>query len=273
MAYHQNASAICDQCTLQFVLGIHIEVVGGLVEDEYIGGTVDQLAETHLCLFTAGQDFDKTFNMLGCKAAFCEGGTHLILAVARKLLPDLLDTGCGNILTHFLLEIADLQIISLLYAAGEGIDQTEDALQQSCLTDSVCTGDDDLGAAFHGQIQRGGQRLVITDYEVGRLENISAGRACLFKIELRLRLFSLQFYYIHFIQLFLTGHRHVSGGNTSLVAGNEILQICNFFLLLVIGGFQLRFFHRINLLELVIIAYVAGQLLIVHVVDQVDDAV
>ena len=92
---------------------------------------------------------------LGCKAAFCEGGTHLILAVARKLLPDLLDTGCGNILTHFLLEIADLQIIPLLYAAGEGIDQTEDALQQSCLTDSVCTGDDDLGAAFHGQIQRG----------------------------------------------------------------------------------------------------------------------
>ena len=92
MAYHQNASAICDQCTLQFVLGIHIEVVGGLVEDEYIGGTVDQLAETHLCLFTAGQDFDKAFNMLGCKAAFCEGGTHLILAVARKLLPDLLDT-------------------------------------------------------------------------------------------------------------------------------------------------------------------------------------
>ena len=78
MAYHQNASAICDQCTLQFVLGIHIEVVGGLVEDEYIGGTVDQLAETHLCLFTAGQDFDKAFNMLGCKAAFCEGGTHLI---------------------------------------------------------------------------------------------------------------------------------------------------------------------------------------------------
>lgn len=70
MAYHQNASAICDQCTLQFVLGIHIEVVGGLVEDEYIGGTVDQLAETHLCLFTAGQDFDKAFNMLGCKAAF-----------------------------------------------------------------------------------------------------------------------------------------------------------------------------------------------------------
>ena len=59
----------------------------------------------------------------------------------------------------------------------------------------------------------------------------------------------------------------------ALLRANEILQICNFFLLLVIGGFQLRFFHRINLLELVIIAYVAGQLLIVHVVDQVDDAV
>ena len=48
MAYHQNASAICDQCTLQFVLGIHIEVVGGLVVDEYIGGTVDQLADAPL---------------------------------------------------------------------------------------------------------------------------------------------------------------------------------------------------------------------------------
>ena len=33
--------------------------------------------------------------------------------------------------------------------------------------------------------------IIHNAHEVGRLENISAGRACLFKIELRLRLFSL----------------------------------------------------------------------------------
>ena len=127
MAYHQNASAICDQCTLQFVLGIHIEVVGGLVEDEYIGGTVDQLAETHLCLFTAGQDFDKAFNMLGCKAAFCEGGTHLILGKRGKFLPDLFDTGLRVVLGRFLLKIANIQVISQLGKPIQRFDHSQNA--------------------------------------------------------------------------------------------------------------------------------------------------
>ena len=117
--------------------------------------------------------------MLCGQTASGQGGTHLILAVARILLPDLLDTGCGNILTHFLLEIADLQIISLLYAAGEGIDQTEDALQQSCLTDSVCTGDDDLGA----EAQAGEEHLHLLPAGVhNRLRGRTSGkyicRAC-----------------------------------------------------------------------------------------------
>lgn len=44
-------------------------------------------------------------------------------------------------------------------------------------------------------------------------------------------------------------------------------------LLPVVGGLKLGFFRRIDFLELVVIAHIAGKLPVIHVVDQVDHAV
>ena len=92
-------------------------------------------------------------------------------------------------------------------------------------------------------------------------------------MEFRFWFFCSQFDHIHFVQLFLTGHCHITGGNTGLVSGYKILQVCNFLLLSVVGGLQLGFFHSIHFLKFIIIAYIAVQFLIIHMIDQIDHTV
>ena len=118
-----------------------------------------------------------------------------------------------------------------------------------------------------------GQRLVITDDQILCLENDTTSGAALLEREFRLRLLRSQLDDIHLIQLLLAGHGHVTGGYTGLVSCYEILQIGDLLLLTIICGLQLGFLHGIDFLELVVIAHIAGQLLIVHVIDEVDDTV
>ena len=92
-------------------------------------------------------------------------------------------------------------------------------------------------------------------------------------MKFRLRLLGCKLDHIHFVQLFLSGHCHISGGNTSLVSGNKILQLIDFLLLTAISCLQLGFFYLVNLLEVVIVAYVAVQLLVFHMVNNVDNIV
>ena len=53
MAYHENAAFIGQQSPLQFCLGIHIQMIGRLVQQQDIGFLVDELAQPDLCLLTA----------------------------------------------------------------------------------------------------------------------------------------------------------------------------------------------------------------------------
>ena len=92
-------------------------------------------------------------------------------------------------------------------------------------------------------------------------------------MEFRLGLFPGKFNDIHLIQFFLAGHGHVPGSHPGLVPGHEILQLRNFLLLALIGGLQLGLLYRVYFLELVIIAHIAVQSLVFHMVNQVDDTV
>ena len=92
-------------------------------------------------------------------------------------------------------------------------------------------------------------------------------------MKFRLRFLRRQLDHVHLVQLFLTGHGHITGGDAGLVARYKILQVGDFLLLLVVGSLQLRLFHGVHFLKFIIIAHIAVQLLIVHVVDQVDHAV
>ena len=92
-------------------------------------------------------------------------------------------------------------------------------------------------------------------------------------MEFRLGLFPGKFNDIHLIQFFLAGHGHVPGSHPGFVPGHEILQLRNFLLLALIGGLQLGLLYRVYFLELVIIAHIAVQSLVFHMVNQVDDTV
>ena len=92
-------------------------------------------------------------------------------------------------------------------------------------------------------------------------------------MKFRLRLLRRQLNHIHLVQLLLPGHGHIPRGHAGLVSRHEILQLRDLLLLAVVGRLQLSLFHRIDLLEPVVISHVAVQLLIVHMINQIDDAV
>ena len=122
---------------LQLFFGVHIEVVGGLVEDQEVGGAAHQFAEADFGLLAAGEDPDFALDVLGCEAAFGEGRADFVLGEAREFLPDLFDAGGVYVLIHFLLEIADLKILTGFDCARKGGNEAQEALEECCLADAV----------------------------------------------------------------------------------------------------------------------------------------
>ena len=137
MADHENAAFVFHERPLELRLGVHVEVVGGLVEDQKVGRAAHQLAEPDFGLLAAGEDADLALDMLGRQAAFGERRTDLVLREARKFLPDLLDASGVRILAHFLFKISNLQILSRLDGALKRGDETQEALEERGLSDSV----------------------------------------------------------------------------------------------------------------------------------------
>ncbi|KXT94878.1 hypothetical protein SMIDD26_00516 [Streptococcus mitis] len=127
--------------------------------------------------------------------------------------------------------------------------------------------------AFKGKIQRLGQWTIIANLQVLCLEDKAPWCTSWFKIKGRLWFLTLQFDNIHLIQFLLTGHGHISCCNTRFVSSHEVLEIGNLFLLTFIGRLQLRFLHGIDFLELVVVTRVTRQLLILHMIDDIDNIV
>jgi len=73
MAYKEHAPAIFLKSALKLLFGVHIQVVGGLVKDQYISLLVYQLAKSYFSLFSSAQYHDLALNMLCGKAALCQG--------------------------------------------------------------------------------------------------------------------------------------------------------------------------------------------------------
>ena len=53
MADHEDAALVFLEGALEGILGIHVEVVGGLVQEQYVGVPVDEFAETDLGLLAS----------------------------------------------------------------------------------------------------------------------------------------------------------------------------------------------------------------------------
>ena len=126
MTDQKDAAFVFFESTFQSLLCIHIQMVGGLIQEQDIGVTVDQLAKPYLGLFSTAQDAYLAFDVLCGKSAFSQCGTDLILCVGRKILPELFDTGGTVVAFHFLFKIADLEIFSQFARTGKSRNQSED---------------------------------------------------------------------------------------------------------------------------------------------------
>ena len=88
-------------------------------------------------------------------------------------------------------------------------------------------------------------------------------------MKFRLRFLCRQFDHIHLVQLLLSGHRHISGRYTCLITCHEIFQLTDLLLLSSVSGFQLRFLHCIDFLEVIIISHITVQFLILHMINDI----
>ena len=97
MTDKQYRALIFRKRTLQFFLGIHIQMIGRLIQKKQIGFPVYQFTQSDLCLLTTAQHFHFTFNVLCRQPAFCQRTADFILGIAQKGFPDFLDTMRENI--------------------------------------------------------------------------------------------------------------------------------------------------------------------------------
>ena len=92
-------------------------------------------------------------------------------------------------------------------------------------------------------------------------------------MEFRFRTFRCKFDFLHLVQLFLTGHGHVPCGDPGFIPCHEIFQLADFLLLSAVGRLQLCFLDSVNFLKMRIVAYIAVEFLIFHVVNDVDNVI
>ena len=79
VADQKDAALVFLQGVLQFSLGINVQMVCRLVEQENICFGIHDLAQTYLCLLTTGEYPHLALNMLCRQPAFCKCGTYLVL--------------------------------------------------------------------------------------------------------------------------------------------------------------------------------------------------
>ena len=170
---------------------------------------------------------------------------------------------------HFLFKISDFQIISKSYLPTHRRNQSQNTFQKCGLSDSICTGQCDFLSPFNCQSQWFGQWFLVSDYQFFCLYHKPPRCSGCFKRKLRFWFFFCQFNHIHLIQLLLSGHCHISGGNPCFIPCHKIFQLTDFLLLSLISGFQLGFFHSIDFLKMIIVSYVTIQFLIIHVINQI----
>ena len=71
MADQQQRAVIVGQHFLQQIQGIHVEIVGGLVQHQQIGGLGQQLGQQEACPFPARQDLHRRVGLAASNRKSC----------------------------------------------------------------------------------------------------------------------------------------------------------------------------------------------------------
>ena len=90
MGYQQYAALERFQRSLQLLLGVHIQMVGGLVQHQPVHILQHHLAQAHLRSFAAAQHENLASDVLVGQAAACQGCAHLIVGHAGIGVPYIL---------------------------------------------------------------------------------------------------------------------------------------------------------------------------------------
>ena len=117
MGNQQNGSLIFLKSPLQLCLGVHIQMIGRLIQHQQVYGLLHNLAKPHLGSLTTRENHHLGGNMLIGKTTGCQSRPYLKLRHARIFLPNFLNGGIIIALGGFLLEITRCNEFSQLNIA------------------------------------------------------------------------------------------------------------------------------------------------------------
>ena len=93
VADDDERAVVVHQRLLQHVLGLHVQVVGGLVEDQQVVGVEQEFAQGEARLLSSRQDLDLLVHVLAAEEERAEQGTDLFADLALGFVVDGLEDG------------------------------------------------------------------------------------------------------------------------------------------------------------------------------------
>ena len=128
MRYQKNGAWEFRQRALQLVLGVYVQMVGRLVENQPVVLAVHHNRQPYLGVFAAAEYAHLAGDMLVRQAALGETKPHLPVLHRRKLRPEGIQRRFLRIARRLLLEIAREKIIAQLHLTAKRRQLAEDCL-------------------------------------------------------------------------------------------------------------------------------------------------
>ena len=152
-----EGTRILEEGILEDVLGVHVEVVGRLVEDEEVGGCEQQLGQCEAGFFAAGEHLDLLLAVLAVEEEGAKDVAYLGADVARSDVVDsledrLLAVEHGGLVLGV---VAELDLGAKLEGAGVVLDVADDDLGHGGLTLAVLAHEGDLLARSEEEVDAG----------------------------------------------------------------------------------------------------------------------
>ena len=192
VAHHQQRAAVPHELLLQHLQGLDVQVVGGLVKDQQVGGLGQEPGQDDAVALAAGQGGHRTQGALGAEKETLEIAHHVARPAVDEDVVAAVRHGVGHGLLRIqlppqLIEVADLQVGALLHGAGVGGHLADQDAQQRALADAVVADEADAVPAHDAQRQVPDERLAaVAVGDVAQFHHLAAGLTAVLHVDARL---------------------------------------------------------------------------------------
>ena len=262
VADENQGSLVVFECSDEGVDAAHVEMGGGLIHEQEVGGLQEHADEGEAAFFATAEDGDEFEDIVTTKQEGAEEGARQLLAGAAGQIHGRLKHGVLHVqsVAAILGEVAELGVVSGFDLAALRSEHAREELQQGGLACSVGSDKDDALTALHFKVEPGvNGKVAIRKVDVLHGDNTLPGTLRLGEAELHFFVLgNWSFDLFHSIDHF----EFVLGSGSEIGFGFEaigpILHLRDFLLLVLVRGDELFLARGFFPQVVVVVAFVAG---------------